>query len=156
VVWIRPEKVTGKKAEQAAKSTVQFAYREKPVSISILKEGKTAQKGVAKEPIHCRALTEGIDATGKVIDPIEKAISDTVKEWYGDKPEQPLPVGAMTDGARSIRMTLQRILGLNLFMRLDWYHFQLKIKNLRSMIAPNQTVKEWAVSYTHLTLPTKP
>jgi hypothetical protein len=122
VVLISTEKVTGKKAEQAAKSTTQLAYREEPVVMSSLNDGKTAQKGVAKDTIHFRALTEGIDATGKVIYPIEKAISDTVNELYGDKPEQPLPVVAITDGARSIRRTLQRIFGLNLFIILDWYH----------------------------------
>ncbi len=142
VVLISMEKVVGKKAEQTDKPTVPLAHSEKNGAMSILKEGKTDKKGVEKDTIPFRALTEGIDATGKVIYPIEKAISDTVKELYGDKPEQPLPVVAITDGARSIRITLQLIFGINLFIILDWYHLQLKIKNLMSMIAPNKTVKE--------------
>jgi hypothetical protein len=42
VVLISTEKVTGKKSEQADKSTTQLAYREEPVVMSSLNDGKTA------------------------------------------------------------------------------------------------------------------
>jgi hypothetical protein len=142
VVLISMEKVVGKSTDQADKPTLQLGISEKRLGLTNLKDGKTDNQAVEKDAPHFMALTEGIEATGNVIYPIEKAISDTVKDLYGDNPDEPLPIVAITDGARSIRLTLQLIFGLNLCIILDWYHLQLKIKNLMSMIAPNKTVKE--------------
>ena len=142
VVLISLEKLVGKSTDQADKSPLPLVPSDKGVTMTVLKDGKTDKKAVEKDAPHFMALTEGIDATGKVIYPIEQAISDTVKELYVDKTAEPLPIVAITDGARSIRLTLQLIFGLNLCIILDWYHLQLKIKNLMSMIAPNKTVKE--------------
>jgi hypothetical protein len=103
---------------------------------------KTSKKAENPEKISYRALTEGINATGEVIYPIEKAISENLKQLYGAETSRLLPVVAITDGARSIRLTLHRVFGTTLCIILDWYHLQLKIKNLMSMIAPNKTVKE--------------
>ena len=84
--------------------------------------------------------TEGIDKTGKTIYSVEQAIIDQVSEFHDLS--EPLPIVAITDGARSIRLTLQAIFGLHLCIILDWYHLQLKVKNLMSMIAYNRTDKE--------------
>jgi hypothetical protein len=81
----------------------------------------------------------GVDKAGKTIYSVQQAIIDKVVQLH--KVEQPLPVVAITDGARSIRITLHAIFGLTVCIILDWYHLQLKIKNLMSMIAPNKTLK---------------
>ena len=83
--------------------------------------------------------TKGIDKTGKTIYSVEQAIIDKVSELHDLS--QPLPIVAITDGARSIRLTLQAIFGIQLCIILDWYHLQLKVKNLMSMIAFNKTDK---------------
>jgi hypothetical protein len=58
---------------------------------------------------------------------------------------KPLPLVAITDGARSIRLVLQSIFGTSVCIILDWYHLQLKVKNLMSMIAYNKADKEQAI-----------
>jgi hypothetical protein len=87
-------------------------------------------------------LTEGINETGEVIYSIERAIHDTLKDLYLNQvPERALPIVAITDGARSIRISLQFVFGMLVCIILDWYHLQLKVKNLMSMIAPNKELK---------------
>ena len=84
--------------------------------------------------------TEGIDKSGKVIYGIEPAIIDKVCQLHDI--QKPLPLVAITDGARSIRLVLQSIFGLCVCIILDWYHLQHKVKNLMSMIAFNKKDKE--------------
>lgn len=84
--------------------------------------------------------TSGIDRSGLTIYPIKQAIIDKVTNLHDTK--EPLPIVAITDGARSIRNTLQAIFGFTVCIILDWYHLQLKVKNLMSMIAPNKELKE--------------
>jgi hypothetical protein len=87
-------------------------------------------------------LTEGINETGEVIYSIERAIHDTLKDLYLNQvPERALPIVAITDGARSLRISLQFVFGMLVCIILDWYHLQLKVKNLMSMIAPNKELK---------------
>ena len=83
--------------------------------------------------------TKGIDKTGKTIYSVEQAIIDKVSQLHDLS--NPIPIVAITDGARSIRLVLQAIFGLNLCIILDWYHLQLKVKNLMSMIAYNKVDK---------------
>ena len=89
-------------------------------------------------------VTQGIDKTGATIYSIEKGIIDKVSELHDIS--KPLPIVAITDGARSIRLTLQAIFGIHLCIILDWYHLQLKLKNLMSMIACNKVDKELYIS----------
>ena len=84
--------------------------------------------------------TKGVDKMGKTIYSVEQAIIDKVSDLHDLG--KPLPIVAITDGARSIRTTLQGIFGLHLCIILDWYHLQLKVKNLMSMIARNKIDKE--------------
>jgi hypothetical protein len=83
--------------------------------------------------------TKGINKAGETIYGIEKAIVDKVCQYHNI--EEPLPIVAITDGARSIRLVLQTVFGLGICIILDWYHLQLKVKNLMSMIATNKTDK---------------
>ena len=83
--------------------------------------------------------TKGINKAGETIYPIEKAIIDGVSQYHDMS--KLLPVVAITDGARSIRLVLQSIFGINVCIILDWYHLQLKVKNLMSMIATNKVDK---------------
>jgi hypothetical protein len=87
---------------------------------------------------HC--ATEGFDQSGNTIYSIKQAIIDKVATLHDVK--KPIALVAITDGARSIRLTLQAIFGMTVCIILDWYHLQLKVKNLMSMIALNKTDKE--------------
>lgn len=84
--------------------------------------------------------TSGIDKQGKTNYTVRQALIDKVVNFHGT--DAPLPIVAITDGARSIRLTLQAIFGIYVCIILDWYHLQHKVKNLMSMIAPNKTLKE--------------
>ena len=84
--------------------------------------------------------TSGIDKSGKTIYSVEQAIIDTVANLHNI--EEKVPIVAITDGARSIRCVLHSIFGTNICIILDWYHLQLKVKNLMSMIAVKKEDKE--------------
>lgn len=89
-------------------------------------------------------VTEGINLKGEIIYPIEDAIQDKVLELHCV--DYPLPIVALTDGARSIRLSLEKIFGIGVCIILDWYHLSLKITTLMSMIACN---KEDKTLYIH-------
>lgn len=88
--------------------------------------------------------TEGVDKKGKIIYPIKQAIIDKIVALHDT--QKTLPIVAITDGARSIRLTLWSIFGAAVCIILDWYHLQLKVKNLMSMIAINKEEKELNIS----------
>jgi hypothetical protein len=83
--------------------------------------------------------TKGIDKTGKTIYDIEAAIIDKVCQFH--QVQKPIPLVAITDGARSIRLVLTAIFGECVCIILDWYHLQVKIKTLMTMIAGNKEDK---------------
>jgi hypothetical protein len=85
-------------------------------------------------------VTEGIDCEGRTIYPIEQGIIDAIVSVHDMK--EALPIVAITDGARTIRLTLYAIFGINICIILDWYHLRLKVKNLMSMIALNKADKD--------------
>lgn len=85
-------------------------------------------------------ITEGINKKGETIYPISMGIGDTVKRLY--KKEKELPIVAITDGARNIRVVLQSVFGVLVFVILDWYHLQHKIQNIMSMMVWSKKDKE--------------
>ena len=89
---------------------------------------------------HYHCATKGIDKVGNTVYSIEQAIIDKVSQFHDT--EKPIPLVAITDGASSIRSSLQKVFGLSVCIVLDWYHLQLKIKKLMSMIAVNKNQKE--------------
>ena len=62
------------------------------------------------------------------------------REW-GEHPE-PLPVVAITDGARSIRSLLEGLFGPSAQVILDWYHLSKKVYQLLSMVAHGKAERE--------------
>ena len=88
--------------------------------------------------------TSGVNKAGKTIYSTKSAIIDTVCKHHGL--DSPLPIVAITDGARSIRILLQAIFGASVRIILDWYHLQLKVKSLMSMIARSKEEKILAVN----------
>ena len=94
--------------------------------------------------------TSGMDNAGKTIYSVEQAIIDSVANLHNIA--EALPIVAITDGARSIRCVLHTIFGTNVCIILDWYHLQLKVKNLMSMIALNKADKELFINDLKLLL----
>lgn len=94
---------------------------------------------VADTKAHYHYATKGINKAGETIYSIENAIIDTVCKHHDIT--NPVPIVAITDGARSIRLVLQTVFGMSVCIILDWYHLQLKLKNLMSMIARNKEDK---------------
>jgi hypothetical protein len=62
------------------------------------------------------------------------------REW-GENPE-PVPIVAITDGARSIRLMLEELFGPSVRVILDWYHLAKKVYQLLSMVAHGKAERE--------------
>jgi hypothetical protein len=62
------------------------------------------------------------------------------REW-GEHPE-PVPIVAITDGARSIRLMLEDLFGPSVRVILDWYHLAKKVYQLLSMVAHGKAERE--------------
>jgi len=66
-----------------------------------------------------------INEKGQEIVPLPEVVKSRVIEEYGSETE-PLPIIAITDGAKVIRQHLYSIFGVTLFIILDGYHLGKK------------------------------
>jgi hypothetical protein len=82
-------------------------------------------------------LCAGLDSSASLR---EKADTYLKSEW-GANPE-PLPIVAITDGARSIRSLLEGLFGPSVTVILDWYHLAKKVYELLSMVAHGSSERE--------------
>jgi hypothetical protein len=62
------------------------------------------------------------------------------REWGENT--KPLPIVAITDGARSIRLMLEELFGSSVRVILDWYHLAKKVYQLLSMVAHSKAERE--------------
>jgi hypothetical protein len=62
------------------------------------------------------------------------------REWGENT--KPLPIVAITDGARSIRLMLEELFGSSVRVILDWYHLAKKVYQLLSMVAHLKAERE--------------
>ena len=87
---------------------------------------------------HFDYITAGYGVEGWTI---ETALCCWICAAYGNRR---LPIVAITDGAKDIRLRLWRIFGGQVTIILDWYHLNKKVWTLMSMIARNKIQKEKA------------
>ena len=82
---------------------------------------------------------------------LPQLVGQQLEQLYGQSPV-PLPLVAITDGARTLRLFLLTLFGFMVTLILDWYHLEKKVSDLMSMIALNKTAKEQhlAVILPHL------
>lgn len=92
-------------------------------------------------------LMAGIDATGQEVVSGTERVRCQFRQAYAGRSE-PLPVVAITDGARTIRCQLAELFGRPVPLLLDWYHLDKKVGELMSMVARNK--QENAVHVAHL------
>ena len=85
-------------------------------------------------------LMAGIDETGNEVVSLEDVVKAQIMIEYPRR-RKPLPIVAITDGAKSIRNSLQLIFGFTITIILDWYHLHKKVSELFSMIAHNKSEK---------------
>lgn len=79
-------------------------------------------------------LIAGISETGEEIVSLEEVIKAEIEGEYS-KRKTPLPIVAITDGAKSIRNTLLAVFGVAITIILDWYHLHKKVYEFLSMVA---------------------
>ena len=79
-------------------------------------------------------ITAMIDDQGNEQVPLPEMIKSRVLQEYKEE-SQPLPVVAITDGAKKIRQDLLMVFGVTLIIILDWYHLGKRVRELMSMIA---------------------
>ncbi len=92
-------------------------------------------------------LTAGVDAIGQEVVSGMARVRWQFQQDYGARSE-PLPVVAITDGAKTIRRQLAELFGQPVPVILDWYHLDKKVRELMSMVA--RTKQEKAVHVAHL------
>lgn len=100
--------------------------------------GDLALKMSSQDASHKRFdyITAGYGVKGWTI---ETALCCWFSATYGNKR---LPIVAISDGAKDIRLRLWRVFGEQVIIILDWYHLNKKVWNLMSMIARNKAQKE--------------
>lgn len=86
-------------------------------------------------------LSAGIDEHGQEVVSLEDAVTTQLIREYGAH-EKPLPIVAITDGAKAIRTSLLTIFGKPVTIILDWYHLSHKVTTLMSLIARTKAEKE--------------
>lgn len=86
-------------------------------------------------------LTALIDDHGNDQVSLPDLLRSRVMQEYGME-EDPLPIVAITDGAKVIRQHLSSVFGVALVIILDWYHLGKKVRDLMSMIALTKENKQ--------------
>ena len=88
-------------------------------------------------------IMEGLEGSAPDSDPVsaEELVTRAVITEYGERTEA-LNLVAITDGARTIRLFFERVVGFLIVLILDWYHLEKKVWELMSMMAWNTTEKE--------------
>lgn len=112
------------------------------------KRGKQVKKKVKKRVSTDLVLLEGRDGSFRYLSGgldaevslPEVARAHLKREW-GEHPK-PLPIVAITDGARSIRCMLEEIFGASVMLILDWYHLAKRVYQLLSMVAHEKAERE--------------
>jgi hypothetical protein len=79
-------------------------------------------------------LTAGVDAMGQEVVSGTARVRWQLQQDYAARSE-PLPVIAITDGARTIRRQLAELFGQPVPVILDWYHLDKKVGELMGMVA---------------------
>lgn len=91
-------------------------------------------------------VSETIDEKGNEIVPLVEVMRSKIITQYTEA-IVPLPIVAITDGAKSIRSRLIAIFGVMITLILDWYHLTKKVKEYLSMIAANKEDKLLYLQY---------
>jgi hypothetical protein len=88
-------------------------------------------------------ILEGLDGEDELGEHVsaEDLVKSELLTEYGERTEA-LNLVAITDGARTIRLFLERVFGVVIVIILDWYHLEKKVWELMSMIAWNTADKE--------------
>lgn len=87
-----------------------------------------------------RYLIAGTDKEANELVSLEEVVKSELMIEYSRR-RSALPVVAITDGAKSIRNSLQLIFGTTITIILDWYHLEKKVYELFSMIGRNKEEK---------------
>lgn len=91
-------------------------------------------------------LTALIDDAGDETLSLPDLLRSRVIEDYG-REKDPLPIVAITDGAKVIRQHLSSVFGVALVIILDWYHLSKKVRDLMSMIASTKLDKQRYITF---------
>jgi hypothetical protein len=131
---VRKQKVNHKDALEKPEASNRPPKKDKssPVSTNIVM--------LQKKNHDFEYIVAPIDGRGQEVVPLPDMLKSRVIQEYGSEKE-PLPVVAITDGAREIRQHLCAAFGSAPITILDWYHLGKKLRDFMSMIAPNKDEK---------------
>ncbi len=92
------------------------------------------------QPGQFEYLFPPITRDGEFRIPLESLLRQRLQHHYASW-TKPLPIVAISDGAKSIRQRLQRVFGDDVWIILDWYHLDHKIYQFMSMIGRSKDEK---------------
>jgi hypothetical protein len=81
-----------------------------------------------------------IELNGNYRVSLESMPRQRIRHYYASS-SKPLPIVAISDGAKGIRQRLYRVLGEDIWIILDWYHLDQKVYQLMSMIGRSKEEK---------------
>jgi hypothetical protein len=130
-IQVKAQKPTRERAGRAPKRAKTQLKNKRVSTDLLLLEGRGGS---------FRCLSGGLDGEEEA-SLAEVARAQFKREW-GEHARGPLPVVAITDGARSIRSMLKEIFGPSVRVILDWYHLAKRTYELLSMVAHEKAERE--------------
>lgn len=89
-----------------------------------------------------RYLSAGLEEEGQRVASLSEVAQAHLRREWGERLD-PLPIVAITDGARSIRSMFEEVFGpYRVRVILDWYHLAKKVYQLLSMVAHSKAERE--------------
>lgn len=132
------------KRQKAQRSPLETEPLVRPQAQTETKRVNTDVMMLQQQNQDFRYLLEGLAQDNQASLSLPHLSQAALSAEYG-QPPQPLPLIAISDGARHIRLLFEQIFAQPITLILDWYHLQKKCQQLLSMIAGNKSEKE-----THL------
>lgn len=118
----------------------QKPKRDKPGEPTTGKEAKRHDTDVLLLQKQSGDFVYLMGSVNQTVSLVEVAEANLRLEW-GQR-ETPLPVVALSDGARSIRLDLISLFGEGVTIVLDWYHLEKRVYQNLSMMAHSRTERE--------------
>ena len=118
----------------------QKPTREKPGEPSLPKEAQRHDTDVLLLEQTDGEFVYLMGSTDETVSLVSAAAARLRRDW-GNR-DTPLPVVALTDGARSIRRDLTALFGPEVTIILDWYHLEKRVYEHLAMMAHSKSERE--------------
>lgn len=132
-ILVKEQKASREPGDSTAESSQSLGQRKKATVVNdvILLE---------VQPGKFEYLFPPIEPDGNYRVSLESMLRQRIRHHYASS-TKPLPIVAISDGAKGIRQRLYRVFGEEVWILLDWYHLDQKVYQLMSMIGRSKAEK---------------